>query len=221
MTATDKRIWRIMVVEDHPIVCHGLCEVLDGEPDLQVCGTASSVKDGIEAVLTQQPDLVIADLSLGEGSGLELIKSVHHRDATLKILVWSMHDEHLFASRVLNAGAMGYVNKEAEPEEVLSAVRKVLSGSVYLSRSMTESMLQQVVGRADRSASQGVESLSDRELTVFELIGKGLSTRAIAEALDRSVKTIDSYRENIKAKLGLSSATELIQRATLWVADRE
>jgi DNA-binding NarL/FixJ family response regulator len=210
-----------MVVEDHPIVCHGLCEVLDGEADLEVCGTAGTVEQGLETAVERQPDLVIADLSLGEGSGLELIKRINQRDPTLKILVWSMHDENLFASRVLNAGAMGYVNKEAEPAEVLAAVRKVLGGTVYLSREMTESMLQQVVGRADRGAAKGVESLSDRELTVFELIGKGLSTRAIAEALGRSVKTIDSYRENIKVKLDLSSATELIQRATLWVADRE
>lgn len=210
-------MWSILIVDDHPLVRAGLASLISGEPDMEVAGEAATVSAAIDLIDRSKPHLAIVDLSLGDGSGLELIKRISARHSEVRLLVCSMHDEVLFSQRALNAGAMGYINKQEATTDVIKAVRRVLDGKVYLSENMTERVLHGVArGRVDtRSAS--IASLSDRELEVFNLIGQGLGATRIAEALNLSVKTIESHRDKIKKKLNLKSAIELNRTAMHWV----
>jgi DNA-binding NarL/FixJ family response regulator len=217
--STDKRRARILIVDDHPIVRRGLRQLIGSEPDLEVCGEAADAPDAMQKVVETHPDLVIVDISLQSGNGIELIKQIKAYDARIKMLVSSMHEESLYAERSLRAGAMGYVNKEAAPESLIEAIRQVLKGGVYLSGGMTDRLLRRVVTGEDVQR-YSVENLSDRELEVFELIGAGLATRQIAEKLHLSIKTIETHRENIKAKLALANSSELARRAVQWVLER-
>lgn len=208
---------RLLIVDDHPIVRQGITRLINYEEELMVCGEAGNAKEALEAVEREKPDMVIVDISLKGRSGLELIKDLRMRHQDLPVLVVSMHDESLYAERVLRAGAKGYIMKQEPPEKVLNAIRQVLSGKIFVSEKMREKMLQRyVLGSSQKNAST-VERLSDRELEVFRLIGKGMGTRQIAKELDLSIKTVETYREHIKEKLNLENSSKLLQYAIDWV----
>jgi DNA-binding NarL/FixJ family response regulator len=211
----------ILIVDDHPMMRRGLRELLSHEPDLRVCGEAVEAQAALRMIESLPPDLMIVDLSLKQSSGLDLIKRVRATHPEVRMLVISMHDEGLYAERALSAGAMGYVSKQEPPEGVLDAVRLVLRGEVYLSPEMTARRLRQMTPREQHEFRSPVEKLSDRELEVFEAIGIGRSTRQIADQLHVSVKTIETHRENIKRKLGLSGNIELIQRSCRWILEEK
>ena len=206
---------RIVVVDDHPIVRRGLIELINEAEGLQVCGEAADVASALELVQREQPDLALIDLTLGDGHGLDLIKRISSAGLAVKMLVVSMLDESLYADRVLRAGASGYLRKEQATDHIVSAIRKVLAGEIYLSPLATARVLNQVAS-SDAAVRSPVETLSDRELEVFELLGDGLASREIAARLTLSVKTVETYREKIKAKLGLRNGSELTRHAIHW-----
>jgi DNA-binding NarL/FixJ family response regulator len=210
---------RIQIVDDHPLMRHGVRELFERQDGMEVCGEADSVAGALDELEASKPDLLIVDISLKDGSGLALVEKVRDIDPSVATLVWSMHDEDLFAERALRAGAMGYVSKAASTSELVQAVRDVLAGKVAVSPAIAQRLLRTVGHGGAKPTSGGVASLSNRELSVFELIGNGLTTRQIAESLQLSIKTIDSHRENIKAKLGLDSSIELVRHAVLWVLE--
>jgi DNA-binding NarL/FixJ family response regulator len=210
-------IKRIFIVDDHPLIRRGLRQLFEAEPEITVCGEAATIAEGISGIKSSAPDLVIVDISLPDGSGLDLIKRLHAFNPDQLILVSSMHDEKLMAERVLRAGAMGYVSKQETPEYLIDAVNKVLSGKVYLSESITEQVLiNRYANTFDMKNHSPIETLSNRELEVFEQIGAGNSTMQIAEHLNLSVKTIETHRTHIKEKLNLSSSPELVRYAIQW-----
>ena len=208
---------RILLVDDHPIVRQGLAELINHEEDLFVCGTTETFHETLDQIPSLQPDLVLADISLkGGNDGIELLKNIKARHSKTLVLMLSMHDETLYALRALRAGAVGYIMKQEATEKVLTAIRQVLKGEIYLSEQMEKKLKHQLVGgRAVRTGSP-IEDLSDRELQIFSLIGQGRSTRQIAEELPLSVKTVETHRAHIKEKLHLKSATELVQHAVQW-----
>jgi DNA-binding NarL/FixJ family response regulator len=210
---------RILIVDDHPLVRTGFAQLIGDCPDLEVCGEAADMAEALKQIETTRPDLAIIDLSLAGGSGLDLIERVRARNKDILMLVASMHDETLYAERVLAAGARGYINKQEAQDSIIRAIRQVLSGKVYLSQNMTDRLLS---GMVDASGEKrDIDSLSNRELQVFELIGEGVPTGQIAEQLNLSVKTIETHQAHIKKKLGLGSAHELNQRAIRWIMEQE
>lgn len=220
MNAPNAKTVRILVVEDHPLVRKGLAALLEAEPDFEVCGEAEGAAEAIEHIESARPDLVIVDLSLQEGSGIELIGQIRARAKSVKILVSSMHDEQIFAERALQAGALGYVNKQEATETLVAAVRQVLAGKVYLSPAMADRVLTQLVDRGAAEDAHPVRRLSNRELQVFELLGRGQGTRQIAEQLHLSIKTVETHRESIKRKLKLETAGELTRAAVQWMLEQ-
>jgi DNA-binding NarL/FixJ family response regulator len=212
--------WRVLIVDDHPLVRTGLAALIAGEPDLEVCGESGSFSGALELVRETVPDLAIVDLSLAEGSGLELVRRLTAHPSRTRVLVCSMHEESLFAQRALHAGAHGYINKEEATSHVIEAIRQVLAGKVYLSGRMTERLLQSVAGSHRPQGAPSLHDLSDRELEVFGLIGRGLSASRIAEQLHLSVKTVEAHRAKIKQKLNLSSGSELTRCAVQWVLEQ-
>ena len=208
-------IARILIVDDHPVVREGLSALISGQPDLSVCGQAEGCAQAIALVDATKPDLVIVDISLKDGNGIELIKRLKSRDGSLQILVSSMHDEGPYAERSLRAGAMGYVSKQESSHKIVAAIHRVLDGKVYLSERMADKLLHNVVsGSIDRSP---IESLADRELQVFEMIGQGLNTRQIAAQLHLSHKTVETYRGRIRTKLTIGKGLELTRHAIQWI----
>lgn len=210
---------RILIVDDHPLVRAGFAQLIGDCPDLEVCGEAADMADALKQVDATAPDLAIIDLSLSGGSGLDLIEHIKARNKNILMLVASMHDETLYAERVLAAGARGYINKQEAQESIIQAIRQVLSGKVYLSQHMTDRLLSGMVD-ANRE-KRALDRLSNRELQVFELIGQGVAASQMAEQLNRSVKTIETHQAHIKKKLGLGSAHELTQRAIRWVMEQD
>jgi len=210
---------RILIIDDHPIVRRGLAGLINEADDLTVCGEADSLALGLSQIRALKPSLALVDLSLGDGHGLELIKQVRSEGITTRLLVVSMMDESLYADRVLRAGAEGYLRKEEATENIVTAIREVLVGKVYLSATATARVLNQVATK-DGVEKTPIETLSDRELEVFELLGNGLSSREIAERLELSVKTVETYREKIKAKLSLKNGTELTRHAIHFVIEK-
>jgi DNA-binding NarL/FixJ family response regulator len=206
---------RVLIVDDHPVMRRGLREALAAEPELEICGEAADTLQAIDQARKSKPQLAIVDVSLPSGSGLDLAKQLLTIHSSLRILFVSMHDDAIFAERALRAGALGYINKSRPAAELLDAVRKVTRGEIALSQPMSDRLVRRGIHPA-REPLTGVESLSDRELEVFELIGRGLGTREIAERLCLSTKTIETHREHIKTKLNLDSGTELSRHATLW-----
>lgn len=211
---------RVLLVDDHPVVRAGIRSVVTQEPDLEVCGEAESASDALRVIQESKPDVAIVDLSLKESSGLDLIKDIRLRHPSLLVLVLSMRDESFYAERVLRAGARGYVVKEEGCRVVVDAIRKVLRGQIYLSDQIASKMLGAFVGGAKPGASR-IEQLTDRELQVFEFIGKGIPSREIAAKLHLSIKTIDAHRENIKRKMQIDSATELLKQAIEWLRQQD
>jgi DNA-binding NarL/FixJ family response regulator len=208
---------RVLLVDDHAVVRFGIAQLINKQSDMMVCGEEESAARALDAMATLKPDLVIADISLKDSSGLELMRNIKAQYPKLPILVVSAHDESVYAEVAFRAGALGYLMKEEALEKVLTAIRRVLSGAIYVSDALAARMLQQQVrGKSDINESP-IKSLSDRELEVFQLIGRWKKTREIAEELHLSIKTIEYYREQIKRKLGLQSAGELTQHATAWV----
>lgn len=206
----------IFVVDDHPLVRHGMHQLINGEPELSVCGEAASVHETLQLLTGTKPDLAIIDLSLPDGNGLELIKHLLARYPDLSILISSMHDESMFAERALKLGAKGYISKSATGDEVLNAVRQILNGGTYISQQLAEQLAQNNAICPQSGDMSPVNLLSNRELEIFELIGRGLSTGDIAQNLNLSIKTIETHRANIKKKLGLTTAGELTRRAIQW-----
>ncbi len=211
---------RVLVVDDHPIVREGLIGLINRQPDLVCCGQAGTAPAAEEAVIALEPDLILLDLRLGTRDGLELIKSLRAQVPSCRILVLSQMDEETFAERALRAGAQGYVMKEQASDELLGAIRTVLVGEIYATRGVAARLLRSMVGAGAQTLRQGVEQLTDRELHVLQLLGSGLSTRAIAAELKLSLKTVETHRENIKRKLGLANASQLLHYATLWSRQR-
>jgi DNA-binding NarL/FixJ family response regulator len=210
---------RVYLVDDHAMFREGLRQLIDREANLTVCGDASNAEEAMAGIRSSQPDVVIVDISLTVSSGLDLIKDIKAEFDDLPILVVSMHDETLYAERVLRAGAMGYVMKHEPAKTVKAAIHKVLGGDLYLSEKMSAGMLNRMVrGDADQPRTP-LETLSDRELEVFRMLGQGKPTRQIAEELDLTIATINSFRNRIKEKLQLKSSTELLLHAAQWVRD--
>jgi DNA-binding NarL/FixJ family response regulator len=204
-------------VDDHPIFRQGLAQVINLEPDLQVCGEAEKPSQTIEAILATKPDVVLVDVSLSEGDGIELVKNLKARFPDLPTLLLSMHDESLYAERGLQAGARGYLAKKEPSDVVLGAIRRVLAGEIHVSDPVSRRILERSVKGRKVPPASPVERLSDREIQVFRLIGEGNPTGRIARQLNLSVSTIESYRALIKRKLGLRNAVELVRHAVQWV----
>lgn len=211
----------IFVVEDHPIMRDGICQLIAQQNDLEVCGGAGGGPEALEALGSLSPDLMLVDISLGGMDGIELIKAVKKRAPRLPILVLSMHEESLYAERAVRAGAKGYVMKHASADTLLEAIRKVLAGKVFLSPAMTEKLLEKASGAIPAGSESPVAALSDREFEIFKLVGRGLRTRRISAELNLSVKTVETYYSRIKQKLSLKDASELLQMAIAWTADLE
>ena len=206
----------VLVVDDHPLMRHGLALLINQQQDMQVCGEAEEAQAAMHAIAQLRPDIMILDISLSGPDGLELLKSIRASNPDLPVLILSMHDEAIYAERALRARANGYIMKQEATEKVLVAVRRILNGEVYLSERMSNKMLQQYIGGAPSMIQSRIASLSDRELEVFRLIGEGRATREIAEELHLSIKTVETYQAHIKEKLALRSGRELIQHAIQW-----
>jgi len=211
----DKRT--VLIVDDHPIVRQGLALLINQEKDLEVCGQAEDAHEAMQAIGRLDPDMVIVDIGLKDTSGIELIKDLKIQHPDLPVLTLSMYDEAVYGERALRAGARGYVMKQEATEKVVTAIRCVLAGEVYVSSGMAAKMVSKFVGGGTRAAGSPADSLSDRELEVFRMIGEGFSTREMAEKLHLSVKTVETYRAHIKDKLGLEDANELLRSAIRWV----
>jgi len=204
----------VAIVDDHPLVREGLAARISAQPDMEVCGEAADIESALELIVSRRPSLVIVDIALRDGHGIDLIKRIVATGVNTRMLVVSAYDESFFAERALRAGALGYVNKQELQGKVVEALRTVLRGERYLSAAMAQRLIAQAIG--SRAMRGGTELLTDRELQIFQLIGRGKSTREIAQELNVSVHTIDSHREHMRTKLELRSGTELIQRAVQW-----
>jgi DNA-binding NarL/FixJ family response regulator len=208
---------RIFLVDDHPVTREGVRVLIDQEPDLVVCGQADSAPSALQLIQRLKPDLAVVDITLKTTSGIELMKNVKALLPDLPVLIMSMHDESLYAERALRAGAKGYVMKHEASDRILTAIRSVIAGDLYLSEKMKEKMLHRLVRSRKNEVVFTIDTLSDREMEVFQLIGNGFGTRQIAEKLNLSVKTIDSYREHLKLKLRLEKGSDLVRHAIQWV----
>ena len=212
-----RRKMKVLLVDDHPMMRQGLAQLINQQADLMVCAEAGDASDAMKLVGLLKPDLAMVDISLGGKSGLELIKDLQALHPEVPGLVMSMHDELLYAERMLRAGARGYVMKQAGGETVLQAIRQVLSGKVYVSERMSSKIMDVFSGGRARHPRSPIENLTDREFEVFQLIGEGCTPRQIAEGLHISGKTVDAHRGNIKKKLLIKSGTALVQHAVRWV----
>jgi len=211
---------RVLIIDDHPAVREALAFRIALQPDMEVCGEATDIPDALQMIAEKKPDLAVIDITLKSGNGIDLIKRIKDRNDRVKMLVWSMHAESLYAERALRAGALGYINKDQATDKIIDAIKRVLEGRVYLSEAMAERLLHRSVGGSRVESGHALlEALADRELEVFRLIGQGHRTAEIAEQLHLSVKTVETYRDRIRQKLNLKNGTELVHFATRWVVD--
>jgi DNA-binding NarL/FixJ family response regulator len=208
---------KVFLVDDHPLVREHLTALIQREADLEVCGEAAEAAAALSLINQCQPDLVILDISLKHSHGLELLKDLKALRPELPVLVLSMHDETLYAERALRAGAMGYITKQEATVNVLSAIRRVLAGQVYASEQVSARMMKKLVSGKSESAGSPLDVLTDRELEVYQMIGRGLGTRQIAEELRLGIKTVESYRARLREKLRLADGNQLLQHAIQWV----
>lgn len=207
----------ILIVDDHPIFRMGMRELLNQEEDFSVCAVAENIGQARKALREHQPDLAIIDISLSEENGLDLVKEIAAGPCRLPVLVLSLHDESVWAERAIRAGARGYVMKKEASESVISAIRNILDGRIHVSSDMMARLLDKFQVNPEGSSAPTVDSLTDRELEVFRLIGSGLATREIASRMNLGIKTIGTYRDRIKQKLCIKNAAELTRRAVLWI----
>jgi len=212
VTQKAKQTKRILVVDDHPIFRSGLAGLLNQQPDLEVCGQADSAPLALDQMRKHRPDLAIIDVSLKGTNGIELVKLMKAEQPKLMTLILSMHDETLYALRALKAGALGYLMKAEAPEPVLRAVRQVLEGNLFVSPRFAEKLIFKAVSASETNAASPVDGLSDRELEVLIMLGKGHSTKLVAHNLNLSIKTIETHRAHIKEKLGLSDSNEMTRK---------
>jgi DNA-binding NarL/FixJ family response regulator len=216
MSETASARHRLLIVDDHPLFREGLRQIIERDPDLTVCGETATAAEALNAIPQIHPDLVLVDISLGGTSGIDLIKTIRNDYEELPVLVVSMHEESLYAERALRAGAMGYIMKHEPGKTVKTAIHKVLGGEMYLSEKMSSAVISKFMrGQGDRPASP-IELLSDRELEVFRMLGQGKGTRQIAQDLDITIATVNSFRNRIKEKLHLKTATEVMLHAIQW-----
>jgi len=218
---TKPSVKRLLIVDDHPMMRTGLAQLIDNEGDLKVCAEAENAGQALDIAVNQTLDLILLDISLPDKSGLELIKDLRALKPGLPILVVSMHDESLYTERVLRAGGRGYIMKQEGGKKLLQAIRQVLNGQIYVSEKMSAGILETFSGRQAESAVSPVQQLSDREFEVFQLIGSGKTTREIAAHLHLSAKTVEVHRLNIKKKLKLKTATDLVRHAVRWLETEE
>ncbi len=214
--ATGKPKRKVFLVDDHPLVREWLTNLINQQPDLAVCGETESAPRALQAIAAAQPDVAIVDISLTDSSGIELIKSLKLSHPEVAVLVLSMHDESLYAERALRAGAKGYIMKRETTRKVIEGIRQILDGKVFVSDSVKEALALRLVENKTQTPLSPVEQLSDRELEVFEMLGQGLGTRQIADALRVSIKTVQAYCARAKEKLNVRSATELLREAIRW-----
>jgi DNA-binding NarL/FixJ family response regulator len=208
---------RLLLVDDHPIMRHGLAQLIRNEEGLEVCAEAGTARAGLDAVGEFKPDLVVIDLTLPDKNGLELLKDIQAVYPGTLCLVLSMHDESMYGERALRAGARGYIMKEAAADHLITAARKVLNGGIYVSDSMASRMLEQVTGNRQKTSTAAIDTLTDRELEVLELIGQGVATKLIAERLNISARTVEAHRAHIKEKLSITDGAALVRHAVQWV----
>ncbi len=213
MNESANRARRVLIVDDHPIVRQGLRQLIDQEDDLKVCGEAADVKEAHAALQQTQPNVVVLDLSLRGSNGIDLIKDIRSKYGQLPVLVCSMHDESIYAERLLRAGANGYIMKEATADQLLAALRQVLAGELYVNEHAKTRMMERVAVGGREQTGDRTERLSNRELEILGLLGRGKTTRQVAESMNLSVKTVDSHRQRIKKKLGLQTSAQLTQFA--------
>jgi DNA-binding NarL/FixJ family response regulator len=213
MTFSKAHPAKVLIVDDHELVRRGLFEMIEREPDLAPCGEAADAPSALSRMREVEPDVVLADITLREGDGLELIKQIRASHPRVRVLVISMHDENLYAERAIRAGAMGFVSKNEPARRILEAVRSVLNDRVHVSRHLADRLLQRLRSPSTAPDPNPLDTLSDREIEVLDLLGQGLSTREVAERLHLAPKTVHTYREHLKEKLGLRSASELIRHA--------
>lgn len=212
---------RVLIVDDHPAAREGLSVRISLQKDMEVCGEAEDIADAMQLVRTVCPDVIIVDIQLKKGDGLDLVKRIIARDSSARIVVWSMYPDKLYAQRALNAGAMGYINKERSTGRIVEAIRRVRDGKVYVSEEMADELLRYAIGGGKPKQNSPVESLSNRELEVFRLIGQGLNSAQLAENLHLSRHTIDTHKQRIKEKLHLATAAELTQAAVRWAIEEK
>lgn len=209
--------YKVFIVDDHPMIREHLAQLLEKQPDLHICGEAVDLSQALEGIAASNPDIAIIDISLRSSSGLDLIKEIKARGWPLPILILSMHDESLYAERALRAGALGYINKQESSKNILAAIRKVIAGQIHVSPEISERFVRLAIAGNTMTASSPVTRLGDRELEVFQLIGRSVGTRQIAETLGLSIKTVETYRARIKEKLSLENGVQLMRRAVEWV----
>ncbi len=212
---SNRRVRRVLIVDDHPIVRQGLRRIMENEDDLTVCGDAETTPQARASIKELNPDIVITDISLTHGDGIELVRDVRAHHPQLPILVLSMHDETIYAERMLSAGANGYIMKQAASEQFLIAVRRVLEGHIYVSETVGNNMIQKFAGGTATLSTNPIDRLSNRELQIMHMIGKGMSTREMADTLHLSIKTVESHRQRIKRKLNLRTGMQLVQYAVM------
>jgi len=210
---------KVLIVDDHPAIREGLAGHIASQRDLEVCGQAADTAEAMRLLDSDRPDVVVVDIQLETGSGLELVQRINARDDSIGVLVWSMYSDAIYAQRALRAGALGYINKRQASSQIVEAIRRVRDGRIYLGEETAEQLLGRAVGRGRQLEAAGVECLSNRELDVFRLIGQGLTTSEVAGRLHRSVSTVESHREKIKNTLGLKTAGELHRAAVQWVLE--
>ncbi|QGJ69095.1 Response regulator transcription factor [Planctomycetales bacterium 10988] len=219
--AVGNKCATVVIVDDHELIRKGLAALLASAPDFELVGEAEGSPEALRLLDTLNPDIMLVDITLANGNGLELIKKIRSRSATTAVLVSSMHDESIYAERVIAAGGMGYLCKCNAAKEVLHALRKVMDGHIYLSPAMTERVLKRAAGSPYQSEPDPIRSLSDRELEVFQGIGEGKTTREISKQMHLSIKTVATYREKLKSKLFVRNGAELARRAVEWSLQHE
>jgi DNA-binding NarL/FixJ family response regulator len=208
--------YRVLLVDDHPVVRHGLAQYLSQKPGFHICGEAENIPQALNKVSECRPHLAIVDLSLGMDNGMRLIEDLNNRYPDIRVLVLSMHDETIYAERCLKAGAKGYVMKKEPPETVVAAANKILQGGIHVSERLGSKFLNRLFRNEDIPSSSVVDSLSNREFEVFQLLGEGLKTREIAQKLNMSVKTVETHYGHMKRKLGLKEHREIFKTAVQW-----
>jgi DNA-binding NarL/FixJ family response regulator len=218
---TKENKTQVLIVDDHPVIRDGLVTIVNHERDMNVCGQAADAYQALKAAAELKPDIVVTDISLKSSDGIELTKNIKARCPGLPVIIFSVHDESLYAERALLAGAKAYLMKDEVSENIIKAIRTVLSGEIYVSDTISKKFLHKIAGDKAGTAKTPIESLSDREFEVFRLIGEGLKASQIANQLHLSIKTAETYRSRIKEKLNLADAAELLQYSIKWAKNQD